>query len=129
MRQIRSAVSKPTQLCSCHSTTSSFQGKDLLSLHASFDAVRAVQALRPGVHRAKDGSFRATFEDKPLLSDIVFLRAWIAVDLPRFYNPVTNLLAPPTAVARAPKPAKVRDAAVHGLSLSTGHFSGPQRAA
>lgn len=28
------------------------------------------------------------------MSDIVFLRAWVAVDLPRFYNPVTNLLAP-----------------------------------
>ncbi|KAK9800776.1 hypothetical protein WJX73_000661 [Symbiochloris irregularis] len=52
------------------------------------------KALRPGVHGGKAGSFRASFEDKPLLSDIVFLRAWIAVDLPRFYNPVTNLLAP-----------------------------------
>lgn len=65
------------------------------------------QALRPGVHGGKDGSFRATFEDKPLLSDIIFLRAWVAVDLPRFYNPVTNLLAPPPAPKRAPKPSKV----------------------
>ncbi len=65
------------------------------------------QAIRPGVHGGKDGAFRATFEDKPLLSDIVFLRAWIAVDLPRFYNPVTNLLAPPITVSRAPKPGKV----------------------
>ena len=31
----------------------------------------------------------------------------VAVDLPRFYNPVTNLLAPPPAVLRAPKPGKV----------------------
>lgn len=44
-----------------------------------------------------DGSFRASFEDKPLMSDTVFLRAWVAVDLPRFYNPVTNLLAPKPA--------------------------------
>ena len=57
----------------------------------------AMQALRAGVHGGPDGSFRATFEDKPLLSDTVFLRAWVAVDLPRFYNPVTNLLAPPPA--------------------------------
>ncbi len=49
------------------------------------------------MHGGPDGSFRATFEDKPLLSDTVFLRAWVAVDLPRFYNPVTNLLAPPPA--------------------------------
>jgi ribosome biogenesis protein BMS1 len=41
-------------------------------------------------------------------SDIVFLRAWVAVDLPRFYNPVTNLLAPPPAVLREPKPGRVR---------------------
>ena len=60
------------------------------------------------MHGSKDGSFRATFEDKPLLSDIVFLRAWVAVDLPRFYNPVTNLLAPAPAVVRAPKPGRVR---------------------
>lgn len=59
------------------------------------------------MHGAKDGSFRATFEDKPLLSDIVFLRAWVAVDLPRFYNPVTNLLAPAPISYRVPKPSKV----------------------
>jgi ribosome biogenesis protein BMS1 len=35
-----------------------------------------------------------TFEDKPLLSDIVFLRAWVAVDVPKLYNTMTNLLAP-----------------------------------
>lgn len=59
------------------------------------------------MHGAKDGAFRATFEDKPLLSDIVFLRAWVAVDLPRFYNPVTNLLAPAPVAVRVPKPSKV----------------------
>ncbi|KAG2495424.1 hypothetical protein HYH03_006371 [Edaphochlamys debaryana] len=61
------------------------------------------KALRPGQGGAKDGAFRASFEDKPLLSDIVFLRAWVALDLPRFHNPVTNLLAPPPALPRAPK--------------------------
>jgi len=44
-------------------------------------------------------------------SDIVFLRAWVAVDLPRFYNPVTNLLAPapPSATLTRKKPAKSRE--------------------
>ena len=64
----------------------------------------ALQALRPGVQGSQDGSFRATFEDKPLMSDIVFLRAWIGVDLPRFYNPVTNLLGP--AVKPLPRQLK-----------------------
>ena len=54
----------------------------------------------------KAGSFRAAFEDKVLLSDLIFLRAWLAVDLPRFYNPVTNLLAPaPARRTRAPQVA------------------------
>ena len=73
----------------------------------------SVQALRAGVHGGPDGSFRATFEDKPLLSDTVFLRAWVAVDLPRFYNPVTNLLAPPPqppAVERKHRREEVRPA-------------------
>ena len=57
------------------------------------------------MQNSQDGSFRATFEDKPLMSDIVFLRAWIGVDLPKFYNPVTNLLAPPVRpMARQLKP-------------------------
>ena len=59
-----------------------------------------------GVQGGKAGSFRAAFEDKILMSDLVFLRAWLAVDLPRFYNPVTNLLALPAA-ARRQRPAKV----------------------
>jgi len=53
----------------------------------------AWQASNPGRQEGNAGSYRATFEDKPLMSDVVFLRAWVAVDLPRFYNPVTNLLS------------------------------------
>ncbi|XP_014209077.1 ribosome biogenesis protein BMS1 homolog [Copidosoma floridanum] len=41
-----------------------------------------------------DGAFRATFEDKIQLSDIVFCRTWYPVEIPRFYNPVTSLLLP-----------------------------------
>ena len=42
----------------------------------------------------KEGIARCTFEDRILMSDIVFLRAWTQVDIPRFYNPVTTALQP-----------------------------------
>ncbi|XP_024985545.1 ribosome biogenesis protein BMS1 homolog isoform X1 [Cynara cardunculus var. scolymus] len=40
----------------------------------------------------EDGIARCTFEDKILMSDIVFLRAWTQVDVPCFYNPLTTAL-------------------------------------
>lgn len=41
-----------------------------------------------------EGAFRATFEDKILLSDIVFVKTWFQVEVPKFYTVVTNLLLP-----------------------------------
>ena len=58
-------------------------------------SIRTVSGIRGQIKRAlskPDGHFRATFEDKVLMSDIVFLRAWFPVRPHRFYNPVTNLL-------------------------------------
>ncbi|KIW90458.1 uncharacterized protein Z519_09104 [Cladophialophora bantiana CBS 173.52] len=67
--------------------------------------IRTVSGIRGQIKRAlskPEGHFRATFEDKILMSDIVFLRAWYPVKPHRFYNPVTNLLdAPPTSGAEA----------------------------
>ena len=57
--------------------------------------IRTVSGVRGQIKRAlsrPEGHFRATFKDKILLSDIVFLRAWYPVRPHRFYNPVTNLL-------------------------------------
>lgn len=51
------------------------------------------------------GEFRAAFEDKLLASDIVVLKAWVPVDVPRLYNPVTNLLGPPADPSRPPSTA------------------------
>lgn len=57
-------------------------------------SIKTVSGVRGQIKRAlskPDGHFRATFEDKILVSDIVFLRAWYPVKPHRFYNPVTNL--------------------------------------
>ena len=35
-----------------------------------------------------EGRFRATFEDKILKSDVVFLKTWAPVELNKFYNPI-----------------------------------------
>ncbi|XP_050945584.1 ribosome biogenesis protein bms1 isoform X2 [Cucumis melo] len=42
----------------------------------------------------KEGIARCTFEDKIRMSDIVFLRAWTKVEVPKFYNPLTTALQP-----------------------------------
>ncbi|KAK4158098.1 ribosome biogenesis protein bms1 [Chaetomidium leptoderma] len=58
-------------------------------------AIKTVSGLRGQIKRAlskPDGHFRATFEDKILLSDIVFLRAWYPIKPHRFYNPAANLI-------------------------------------
>ncbi|KAL4920121.1 hypothetical protein BDW62DRAFT_177666 [Aspergillus aurantiobrunneus] len=58
-------------------------------------AIRTVSGIRGQIKRAlskPDGCFRATFEDKILMSDIIFLRAWYPIKPHRFYNAVTNLL-------------------------------------
>lgn len=58
-------------------------------------AIRTVSGVRGQIKRAlanPEGHYRATFEDKVLMSDIVFLRTWYPVKLRKFYNPVTNLL-------------------------------------
>ncbi|RDW80358.1 DUF663-domain-containing protein [Coleophoma crateriformis] len=58
-------------------------------------SIKTVSGIRGQIKRAlskPEGHFRATFEDKILMSDIVFLRAWYPVRPHRFYNPVTNLI-------------------------------------
>ncbi|KAI9741518.1 MAG: Glycoside hydrolase 2 (Mannanase, beta-galactosidase) [Claussenomyces sp. TS43310] len=58
-------------------------------------SIKTVSGIRGQIKRAlskPEGHFRATFEDKVLMSDIVFLRAWYPVRPHRFYNLVTNLI-------------------------------------
>ena len=59
-------------------------------------SIRTVSGIRGQIKKAlregQPGSFRATFEDKILLSDIVFCRTWVPVEIQNYYNPVTSLL-------------------------------------
>lgn len=58
-------------------------------------SIRTVSGIRGQIKKAvakPEGAFRATFEDKVLMSDIVFLRAWYPVKPQKYYNPVTSLL-------------------------------------
>ncbi|CAK7904389.1 ribosome biogenesis protein Bms1p [[Candida] anglica] len=58
-------------------------------------SIKTVSGIRGEIKRAlskPDGHFRATFEDKILMSDTIFLRTWYPVKVKQFYNPVTSLL-------------------------------------
>lgn len=58
-------------------------------------SLRTVSGIRGEIKRAlsnQDGNFRATFEDKILMSDVVFLKTWYPVKVKKFYNPVCSLL-------------------------------------
>ncbi|XP_006462356.1 hypothetical protein AGABI2DRAFT_223611 [Agaricus bisporus var. bisporus H97] len=57
--------------------------------------IKTVSGIRGQIKKAlpkPEGAFRATFEDKILASDLVFLRAWYSIEPRKFYNPVTSLL-------------------------------------
>ena len=63
-------------------------------------SIRTVSGIRGTIKKAVKefdgggpGTFRASFEDRLVMSDIVFLRSWVAVEIPRFFNPVTDLLS------------------------------------
>ena len=60
-------------------------------------AIKTVSGIRGQVKKAlregQPGTFRATFEDKIVMSDIVFCRTWMPVEIKKYYNPVTSLLS------------------------------------
>merc|ERR1719356_197323 len=61
-------------------------------------AIRTVSGIRGQIKKClstPEGAFRATFEDKILMSDIVAVRTWFNVEIPKFYASVCNLLLPP----------------------------------
>ena len=44
--------------------------------------------IKKQINTKPEGRFRATFEDKILKSDVVFLKTWAPVELNKFYNPI-----------------------------------------
>ena len=71
-----------------------------------FDLSKSLRGqVKKSIREGQPGSFRATFEDKILLSDIVFCRTWVPVEIKKYYNPVTSLLCKSGAEGwRAMKP-------------------------
>ena len=62
---------------------------------ASIKTVSGIRGQIKKATRGGTGTFRATFEDKVLLSDIIFLRSWTQVEIKKFYNPVLSRLVAP----------------------------------
>ncbi|CAD7700942.1 unnamed protein product [Ostreobium quekettii] len=78
---------------------SKFEGASVKTVSGIRGTIK--KAVREGSSQgAPDGTFRATFEDKLLASDIIFLRAWVTVELPRYCNPVTNMMYRQETVGR-----------------------------
>ena len=77
-------------------------------------SIKTVSGIRGQIKKAlkegEPGSFRATFEDKLLASDIVFCRTWMPVEPKRYYNPVTSLLKNVDEVAREKERKKAKEA-------------------
>ena len=76
-------------------------------------AIRTVSGIRGTVKKAvrghgPPGTFRATFEDRILMSDIVFARTWVPVEPKPLYVPVTSLLDGPVAPPVPPPPGPRR---------------------
>lgn len=58
--------------------------------------IKTVSGIRGSIKRplkeGQPGSFRAAFEDKILMSDIIICRLWVPVELKEWYSPLTNLI-------------------------------------
>ena len=57
--------------------------------------IKTVSGIRGQIKKAvkdkEEGSFRAAFEDKVIMSDVVFLRTWYSINMEKYYNPIVSL--------------------------------------
>lgn len=76
-------------------------------------ALKTVSGIRGALKKSvvddkKPGAFRATFEDKILMSDIVVCRLWVPVEPPQFCAPIKSHLLPDESAPPMRTVAEVR---------------------
>ena len=90
-------------------------------------AIRTVSGVRGTIKKAvkegAPGTFRASFEDKVLMSDIVFCRTWVPVPAKMLYNPVLSLLDGGASSSSAAAPSGGRIAVPAGAAVAEGTAS------